>query len=913
MDESEKEQNKLDSELIEKRKEKIAHFFKKGNNWIFIIILAVITWLAVFIRTRNLNGLKDITTGTWTLGPDLDPFLFLRWAEYIVQHGQMMTMDMMRYVPLGYNTAGEMKLLSYMIAWFYDFLSIFMKDVTVTYAAIIFPVFMFALTCIAFFFLTRKVFYDHFENKNYPNLIALISVFFLSVVPSLLPRTIAGIPEKESAGFLFIFLSLYFLICSFKSKTYKSSIIYSILAGISTGILGLVWGGATFVFMTAGVAFNIYFILGQIDKKRFVSMIAWVATFMPFLMIFSSRFNPMTFFVSTSTLPIVSAICFAGFNLFIYNKIKEKSAIKKLVEKYHLSGELASLLIVLLILLVLSMLILGVNFIPNQVIEVIDNLIHPFGTDRVALTVAENKQPYFDEWAGNFGPVVLNIPLFFWLFIIGSVVLFYELISKFEKKDKIILTGAYFLFLMGLIFSRYKESGILNGVSTASLLVYFGGTAILLGACIYTYFRYIKENKQENFKLDFGFIVIFLLFFISIVAARGGVRLVMMLVPPTSIMVGYLAVNSFKLINKDQKDDMKKLFSWIFIFLIFISVIYSGYFFYNISKSQAESFVPNIYTYQWQKAMSWVRNNTSENAVFGHWWDYGYWLQSIGNRATVLDGGNAIIYWDHLMGRHVLTTPNDKTALDFLYTHNATHLLIDSSDIGKYTAFSSIGADENYDRYSYIPTFTRDDKLIEETATGFTYVYVGGTGLDEDIIWEQNGSKIYLTKETSGLAGISIEEKDGQLLQPIGVFVQNNQPITIPLKYMYYNNTLKEYDSGLDAGIFMIETINLVNQNQIKISKTGAMFYLSKRTVHSLLARKYLFGEEDNFKLVHNEPSLVVDQLRLSNPQIDDFIIYQGSFQGPIKIWEINYPAGMQINESYLVTDYPNIALRRSG
>jgi len=66
-------------------------------------------------------------------------------------------------------------------------------------------------------------------------------------------------------------------------------------------------------------------------------------------------------------------------------------------------------------------------------------------------------------------------------------------------------------------------------------------------------------------------------------------------------------------------------------------------------------------------------------------------LQSIGERATVLDGGNAIVYWNYLMGRHVLTGDNQKDALEFLYNHNTTHLLIDSSDIGKYGAYSSIG------------------------------------------------------------------------------------------------------------------------------------------------------------------------------------------------------------------------------
>ena len=117
-----------------------------------------------------------------------------------------MAYDMMRSSPLGYDTAGEMKLLSYLIAYFHKFLSLFGLSNDVTYSAILFPVFMFALTTIAFFLFAREIFYK--QNDKTKNLIALISTLIFVLVPSLLPRTIAGIPEKEAAAFFFMFFSL---------------------------------------------------------------------------------------------------------------------------------------------------------------------------------------------------------------------------------------------------------------------------------------------------------------------------------------------------------------------------------------------------------------------------------------------------------------------------------------------------------------------------------------------------------------------------------------------------------------------------------------------------------------------------------------------------------------------------------
>ncbi len=925
MTENENSRNEETNEVIEIRKEKISKLLK-GKERVYYIILAVIIYLSVYIRTRNISHLKDITTNTWTLGPDLDPFLFLRWAEYISEHGKLFIMDNMRYVPLGHDTGLEKKFLSYLIAWFHNIFTVFSKEPSVTYSAIIFPVVMFALTCIAFFFLVRKIFYDNFKNKNIPNIIASASTLFLAVSPSILPRTIAGIPEKESVGFLFIFLSFYFFICAFKSNNYKSLTIYSLLAGLSTSALAFTWGGITFVYMIIGLSVFVTFILGNIKKRELLAYSIWICVFMIFVIFFTPEFSikahVMNFLTSTSTIPVFASWFFILFNIFAYPKLKGLKICRILNEKYSLSHEIISTIFVLFILILASLPILGVNFIPNQVDHLMDSFIRPLATDRFSMTVAENKQPsYVEEWKGSFGPNGFSLgnknintpPLFFSLFFFGSILLFYNIIRKFEKKDKTLLIVTYTAALIGLIFSRYSPNSQLNGVSSTSLLFYFGGMTIFVGSAIYLLYKYNKANKKELLNIDFSYIIVFLLFFISILAARSGVRFVMVLVPAASILASYFIVSLFFIV-KDHKDKKIKNILWIGIILIILISIYATNAFYKESIAQANGFYPGTYQWQWQKAMSWVRNNTPENAVFSHWWDYGYWLQSIGKRATVLDGGNVYVYWDHLMGRHVLTTPNDSTALEFLYTHNATHLLIDSTDIGKYSAFSSIGADENYDRFSYMPTFSLDSRSTKETSRGALYAYVGGSGLDEDIIWKNNNTETRFLVENSGIGAIIIEEifvngTNGtrEFLQPKAIIVQNNgQQTQVPLRYLYYNGKLHDFKSGIEAGFFLVEVI--APPQRIPY---GAGIYLSKRTVNSLLVRKYLFGEEGNFKLVHNEPSYITSELRSQGFPVNDFAYYQGQFLAPIKIWEINYPSDIKANPDYLKTTFPNEALRK--
>src|SRR3989338_5302902 len=100
-----------ENNLIEERKEKIASFFKNKKIILALVALAFLLYFAWHIRTANVPSLKDITTNNYTLGPDLDPYVFLRYAKHIVQYGTLPLNDTMRYVPLGFHPGFETELL----------------------------------------------------------------------------------------------------------------------------------------------------------------------------------------------------------------------------------------------------------------------------------------------------------------------------------------------------------------------------------------------------------------------------------------------------------------------------------------------------------------------------------------------------------------------------------------------------------------------------------------------------------------------------------------------------------------------------------------------------------------------------------------------------------------------------------
>ena len=891
--------------LIRERKEKILKIIKKPEVWVLgLLVIALV--LGIYIRSMPMQdhggrpGLWDITTNTWTLGPDLDPWLFLRTAESLVETGSIPARDNMRNVPLGFDTTIESRLLPQMIAGTYYLVNIF-GDYNIEFAGVIFPVIMFALTIIAFFLFVRELFVRKTKKSEIKaNIIAIISTFFMIVTPVFLSRTIAGIPEKESAAFFFMFLSFYLFLRSWKSQKIKSAVLLGVLAGISTALMALIWGGYVFVMLPVALSVLLAFILDKLTKKHLITYGSWFIFTFLIMIGGSNRFSLLGLFTSLGSglVPLI-------FLIILFHFIFWKSSLSKnkYITNLRLPKQIISLIIATIFGIILISLIFGPDFLIEKIKSVHQTIFKPV-TGRWNTTVAENRQPYFTEWAGSFGPFVKNVPLMFWMFFIGSIVLFKKMLMKLKNKDAWILTGAYVLFLVGMIFSRYSGSGLFNGENFMSKLVYYGAGIIFIGMSMRTYLRYSKEGSRGFQQIRFEYLLLFSLFLLAIFSARGAVRLIMVLGPIAPIFAVFLIIDLFEKFKKSQDEIFRVIFAALLI-LILISSLFTFWAYYNGVKSQAYNFVPSHYNQQWQKAMDWVRQNTSEDSVFAHWWDYGYWVQSIGKRATVLDGGNAITYWNYLMGRLVLTGDNQKDSLEFLYNHDANYLLIDSTDIGKYGAFSSIGSDENYDRYSWIGTFLLDERQTQETKNQTTYIYPGGVALDEDLLIEETNT--FLPAQNTGIGAIflPVEKYDNGAVfrQPSVIMVYQGKQHTVNLRYLSVNGGFIDFESGMEGAAFIFPRIDQNSQGGISQNPLGAAMFISPRVMRGYLAQKYIlddpFEEFKNFNLVHTESNLIIDQLRAQGMDLPEFVYFQG-LQGPIKIWEIEYIGNEEIKEEYL-------------
>lgn len=865
----------MDSE-IEKRKSEILKAAKKYKDWIVYIILGAIIFLGTYIRTRNLGLLKDVTTGKY-LPADPDAIGFLRYVEYLLDHGKLMVVDTLRYHPFGYNNISEFSFLSHFIVYLYKIIHFFNPKVTIQYIDVIYPAICFAIAMVFFFLLVRKLF-------NYK--VALVSTAFLSVLPAFLFRTMSGISDKEALAVMLMFIAMYFYVLSWKENNLNKALIFGALSGLFTGFMGLTWGGVNFVFLTIGIFALIEILFNKFDKKDLFAYGLWVVISTTTLVLsYPERFNYMSFIYSTTTSPMILALVAGIIQYLVYEKnilkIKEKI-------KINLPSGLVSILISLALGLVFMAIFIRPDYIIERLSDLFIDMTEPFGRTRWALTVAESQQPYFKDWVGqmNWNYVIA--------FMLGSVYLFYEMIKPLKKRV-LELTAIYAVFIFAFAMSRYSSSSTFNGTNNLSIIAYVGSLIMFIVLVTYAYVSSYYKDKETFSKikeLEKPFIFTLIWFIIMVVGARSATRLIFIFSPVTAVLVGYFLVILFELILSKVKE--KEIRYLLTIGLIILAV----FSFMNFEKStmaQARSIGPSTYSQQWQYGMQWVRENTPEDAVFAHWWDYGYLVQYGGQRATLSDGGNALGAVNHFIGRHVLTATSEKEALEFLKARNATNLLIVSDELGKYPAYSSIGSDRDYDRYAWlVPPYILDENSIQETRDETIYIYKGGLGLDEDFIYNDQVFPAQSAAVGGILIPISNTGNQTQIKQPTVALFYNGVQTDVPLECLYINGQKIVFQEKGMPACFMI----LPNaKSSSDINPMGAGLFLSRRVSSSLFAHLYLFGEESQyFKLVYSDEDKGYPLL-----------IYQSNYIiGPMKIWEISYPNNLVIPQEYYGTELPD-------
>ena len=482
---------------------------------------------------------------------------------------------------------------------------------------------------------TLSVFVMYFFGKEIGGIkTGLLSAFFLAITPGFLQRTVAGFFDNEAPG-LFAMILTYYL---FTKALKKGSLPAAIGAGFSLGYLSVTWGASAYAMnlLPLTVLFLILF-------KRYSS-------------------NTFIAYVPTITIGLLIAL----------------STPRKPPTELFTDYGIPALGILLLVFLIEIW-----RKVDIYVIDYLERII-----SAIALRIPEKMHYYKYLIVYSVGTAILvGVSLIFYFNLIPSVGT--SLIKFFGGK------------FWGTISPFYREknqlfSSVGEQLTTPWSMFYYNLHYLLVFFITGVFFHLKRLKNEDIFILLYGITALYfsgslirlVLIFATAAALMGAYGIVAIYTPFVKIfkIKPTLAIRRRKQVGQIMSREFVALaFIGLFV-LVSFNVWHDVHIDMTVGQPEIS---PNPQINDWLEALEYMRLYLPDNAVVISWWDYGYWITSVGNKTTAADGGTINSTQIAMIG-YAFMAPNETETLRVLRKLGATYVLV---FFGLF--IPNIGGDEN--------------------------------------------------------------------------------------------------------------------------------------------------------------------------------------------------------------------------
>jgi|GEM_PF-1362040 len=679
---------------------------KLKENWSIFAVIGIFL-LALKIRLLSLPLVK-------TYLPDIDTYLFYRLSDQLLNNNfHMIAWDTLRNYPFGLSTATEQPLPYYLPVIFYKIASIFSSLPYLSLVKYYSPIIS-SITIIPMYLIGKEL-----KDKW----TGIFSAFFLAVMPAILMRSPAGYIEKEPATLAFMMFSAYFFIRTLKKDSWLSAA----LMGAFLTLVDIGWGGVDHLYLSYAIFAGMILFVNNYSRALIKNYI--------FILI---AISAGAFITHGSYFGAEHLMIYLIFIIIISRDAVEKyNIIKKESLAYFVPA--VSLLGLVFVLAASTISPFFASFI-NQANGLLFYDEGIFGG-----TVAENQRPDFGSFQQQFGFTDQNAR--YTAYTLTSPKTETELANSTKYFQPLYYASAWILAFIALVHIAYQQKNkyrwlqvALTLIVIASFISFLSGPKstlqiIFIVSMFASLFLFAKGEATPALMATF--------LFAAMLGFMSKVRIGFLIGPYAAIFAGYFISEAIsRIMNLNAIKNAKTLEEKINIYSIGGGILIAIILLANLSAGYAvgSGMGPN-YNDNWNNAMNFMKFNTSQDSVILSWWDFGYWFQAMSGRATMLDGGNNDIDGDKWAGRYFSSRLNETEQKEFLESRGITHLLVDASMIGKYSAMTRIGTDlQEIDQYAPLGTPQQLQKngvpvLVFQLSPNAFYVSINpnGTTLETQI------------------------------------------------------------------------------------------------------------------------------------------------------------------------------------
>jgi dolichyl-diphosphooligosaccharide---protein glycosyltransferase len=446
----------------------------------------------------------------------------------------------------------------------------------------------------------------------------MFSALFWAFSPAIIQRGNLGWFKSEPLGLFFGIVSMYLFISAIKHKEIKYAIAKAIAGGLILGLANGAWGGIQYF----SIPISLFFIALPFFRRDLTIPMYVAIAFTALTLITAAAFpRPgLSFVLGLPGLAMMAGTAFLVIASFV------KKISPPMVQRRNVA------------FLLIAFVAVGIAFVAagpyvSPSFRYL-NAINPFigSIDPLVESVAEHFTPTVADYFTDFSVLLMFAGLGGWL--------------AFRRRND----TAIFALLIGI-------TGVYVSATFARLLVFASvGIIVLAGLGLYEVTRSIMAYREA-----------------AATPATAPTRL-------TGATREERRKKEFASRTHSTSGQVVKI-SYVIIMIMMLSIPL----FYPsnanwVSSADVPTAIANggtgfrLQTEDWIDAMDWISKNTESDAVIASWWDYGYWITTLGNRPSLAD--NATLNHTRIQSIAKMLVSDEESGMRIAQDLQADYILV---------------------------------------------------------------------------------------------------------------------------------------------------------------------------------------------------------------------------------------------